>query len=278
MLWSTGRWGIGTWAGAGGALTVVNAVAIGTTIVRVTLSVQPQASLRSLQGDALNPWTWAVRRLDDYRQFTIGEIEQHSDLEFDIHTFEEFGDFLTPHSVGSLSLKALNGAVISPPRSVTFAGVLAVVTSTPAQSLATMQRGVRDIANPQSATASATSLLGGVRQISGGDYVNQHGDDLLNKMVLRRLITQPNGFFHLIDWGIGVPEKQTLRPQDIPTLQKSMAQKFMSEQGVIGAKVTITIQAAQGIVFYTIALKSQATGQWSNFNLKQLPNGSIVQL
>lgn len=271
--WGTGKWGTGRWAGVGVPLSVLNAVAIGTTIVRVTLSTEPLNGLRSVYGDALNPWIWSVRRLDTYEQFTIGEIARVSRGVYDIHTFEPFADFLTDHSVATVDLLSLNDDVVVAPKSALFRGVLADILSTPEAALATRRRGLRDIANPP--TAQPDGSLGGTRVIAGGDYIPEQGAALLFKMVMRRLSTLFGGFFHLPTFGAGVAEKEPVRIADMPQMQKQIEQQLLEEQDVTAVKAKLTL-TSDGVLTIRINVKSPLTGAgWTPYTIKRLPDGTL---
>lgn len=273
--WGSGKWaGAGRWAGAGVPLSIVGAVAVGTTIVRVTFTAEPLNGLPANYGDALNPWMWSVRRLDTYEQFSIGQIERRTATEFDIHVFEPFADFLTDHSVATVDLQALNGSIIVAPKRAVFRGVLAAVLATPEAALATRRHGLRDIANPPS--PSADGGLGGSRIIAGGDYVSDQGSALLFKMIMRRLSTILGGFFHLQDFGLPVREKEPVRAADLPLIQKQIEQQLLQEQDVTAVKAKLTLQAAAGILVIVVNVKSPLTGVgWVPYTIKRLPDGTL---
>ena len=251
--WGLGPWGLGTFGGLPGLLNVVSALAITTRTVRVTLSETPIAVSATTPGDALDPNTWSVTRLDTGFVFTIASVDQVDATTFDIFLVQALGPANVQHQVGSTTLQKPTGALISSPYYAFFSGLVA---SRQAGTVATQ----RDLANPP-APSGLNSVGGTLVMDASGDYKLVSGAALLKKLILRRLTTRPGEFAHLPNYGLGFAIKEPLRAVDLITLRGDVEAQVLLEPDVAAANVLLSFDNAQGIVICRIRATMRSTGE-----------------
>lgn len=251
-------------AQTGYALSIAGAFAIATNRVRVTLSAPPLAQSPIVAGDALNPASWTLQRVDTGALLEVMAAEMASPFEIDLILFGRLANALVIHQVASSSLMDAFGNAISPPTSATFYGVIADSDFTQEAQAAARRFAIVDLANPPVPLPS-TGLGGGVRIITAsGDYKNETGTSLLKKLILRRLSTNPGEFFHLPDYGVGIRPKSTLRAGDLFDLKQRIISQVLLEPEVQAVDVSLTLDD-NGVL--TIILEgTTVTGQ--NFDVQ----------
>ena len=252
--WGTGPWGLGTFGGLPGPLSVVSALAITTRTVRVTLTSTPLAASATVPGDALNPATWTVTRLDTGFMFTVASVDQVDAITFDIFLVQALGPASTQHQVSSTTLKKPTGALISSPYSALFNGLVA---SQPTSVAIVRQR---DLANPP-APPGLNSIGGTLVMDASGDYKLVSGAALLKKLILRRLTTRPGEFAHLPNYGLGFAVKEPLRDSDLIALRGDVEAQVLLEPDVATANVLLSFNNAEGIVVCRIRATMRSTGE-----------------
>lgn len=147
--------------------------------------------------------------------------------------------------------------------SATFYGVLSVNEVDQEAQAASRNFAISDLANPPA--AQLNGLGGGTRVVtSAGDFASQTGNDLLKKLVLRRLSTPPGGFFHLPGYGLGLAVKEPLQDADMFALKKRVTDQVQLEPEVQSAIVSLTIDM-NNILTIQIAVTT-TTGQ--NFSIE----------
>lgn len=215
------------------------AFALAVNKVRVTFSTAPLASARTVPGSALNPASWGagVQRLDTGAYLPIAEIVAVDALTFDLTLGANLGAANVQHRVTATSVVNADGTPVSPD-SADFAGLFATAgaTSDPPPS---------DFRN----WSAPRNPAGGTLQIgTDGDYRMEGGVEYERKMIIRRLTTDPGGFFYLPDYGAGIAAKRNYSTASLPRLQRELQRQVMLEPTVASAQVTVTLQPAQGIL------------------------------
>jgi len=233
MSWGLGEWGL-TPYGADPTLTVQSAVATTTHSVTVTLSRPPRARSVLSAGDALNPSSWTVERVDGSRTFTPIGVLKITDRRFQIFLREPLSSRNYQHRVQSLVLlSAATGVVISAPRYADFPGVLPTTA-------VNEPRGAWDF--------EQTNVLSGALNTStAGTYTRIFTEDVLRKLIYRRLTTLPGAYYHLNadEFGQGLKVKEGLRASSLPALKVNIEQEVLKEPGVLAATATLGLSAGQ---------------------------------
>jgi hypothetical protein len=231
-------------------VSLASAFAKDTHRVRVVTSGTPQAISRMLAGDALNPGTWLVSRLDTLALFTVLTVTKVSSTTYDVTLLEGLAPQLVSHRVSSTTLLSSTGVVIVPPTSADFAGLAesAPISSRPAG-------GSVDILN---APVPTSDRIGGAFRIVSGDYATQSGVDLYRKLVVRRLTTKPGAFFHLPDYGLGLSLKEPVPMGSAPRLKAEIERQVRLEPETLEVSATVIVAPA-GIE--TVNLRCKVKGQ-----------------
>lgn len=241
----------------GTPLAVVSAIAVATNRVRVILATAPLAQSVTTPGDALNPSSWQISRVDTGGGFTTMSVAQIDKVTFDVTIYERFASYLVQHQVAAYALLDPFGRYISGATTATFQGVVANVSATMGARTAAGGYVLTDIANPPT-PARGNNTGGGVRVISaGGDFSSESGNALLKKLIIRRLTTAPGGFFHLPTYGVGLGVKEKIRAVDIVALRKRIQDQVSLEPEVQSVKASVMIDDANNIV--TIVLTVTTT-------------------
>jgi hypothetical protein len=267
------RYGLDPYGAEPSGLAISNAFASGIRVVRVTLSREPLHVSNTGTGDALNPKTWTVQRLDNMKFSTVIQVtESDPPLTFDIAVLEKFADQTITYQLKTTSLVSTEGEPITFAGSTfNFVGVKAFEDQTD-RIVANRRAAIRDLANPPAPNATE---LGGTLQIVGGDYAMVEGADLLKKLILRRLVTRPGEFSHLPDYGVGLAVKEPMPTSSVSRLQKTIKEQVLKEPEVDAAEVTVTVDAFNHIVLVTIRARLKKTGQEINMPFRVNPDAVV---
>lgn len=246
--WGVSEWGLSEWGVSGGTdLFLEGAAAISERQVLVALSIPPLATSPIGVGDALNPATWSIERLDTQFFFTILAVEQTSATLYTLYTLEKFGNVLIDHRVATTSLLDTSMVPLTSPKNALFAGCKAAQTkATPAAQ--------GDLASVQLA---ASSLEGVLQVLPGGDYLLQSGSSLLRKLIYRRLTTTRGAFFHLPEYGSGLKVKEPVNPANLPAMQADVERAISLEPEIERASVRITLSPGILTVVVTAKLRKE---------------------
>lgn len=260
-------------AGSAGVGTSLQAaVALSTRMVKVTLSSEPLHSSNFTAGDALNPQTWTVQRGDTLAFLHVVSVTPMSPLVYGVLTLEEFGDVTVLHTISSASLLSVGGVLLSPPKSASFYGLLDENEATQAARLAKQRVTSRDLSNAQ-VPSSMPSFSGGTLIINAtGDYDNVSGKALVQKLVLRRLISRPGDFFHLPKYGIGLRDKEPIPAGNLGKLRAEIQRQILLEPEVADATVSLEL-ASTGILTIKPRIRLRPTGEVVSFSLPLGPTG-----
>ena len=91
---------------------------------------------------------------------------------------------------------------------------------------------------------ASTEIVGGsLKTNEAGGYVRVYGDDLIRKMVIRRLVTMPGAYFHIApsDFGQDLKIKEPLRVSSLSTMKVQIEEEIRKEPGVIGAVANLSL-------------------------------------
>jgi len=137
-----GPWGLGGWGGGGGAaLYVAGAYAVSNRTIRVILSTAPLAASPYGVGDALNPETWVVTRLDTDAVLTVLQTASDGGTAWDLTFLLPLPQFAIVVKVDAGALLDAGGGAILPPSVAECPGAAYDQVSTPAAALASRGLG-----------------------------------------------------------------------------------------------------------------------------------------
>lgn len=248
----TSTFGLGPYGLAGSAvLSVDSAYVTSERSVVVVLTKTPLQNSTIGVGDALNPASWSIVRTDDSTVFHILASRLYTGTtEFELYTLEKFYDYSVTHTVAALGLVEPSGASIVVPTSTTFPGCK--VPKSP-----TTPRGIVDLANPPFADQT---VAGNYQVDSTGDYVNHSGEEFLRKIIIRRLSTDPGGFFYLDQYGLGLQLKEPIPITDLGKLKAQIELQVGKEPefSAVSARVGLT---ASGILSILVRVLLSRTNQ-----------------
>jgi hypothetical protein len=208
--------------------------------VRVRLTSPPRMKTKSVPGDALNPKSWSVTRLDTLESLFVLQVEPVNSTTFDLYTMKKFGDYPIEHEVRAELLFSMGGSEVVAPVSAMFWGVTWIFPTTPdipfTSDLKYVQPGVFDVD-------------------SGGDYSNISELEVLKKVLLRKLTTVPASFFHLPNFGIGLRAKEPFSTTDLLKLKKQIELAALEEPEVLQAVVMMSF-SADGILIIKLQVRT----------------------
>lgn len=234
MGYGDSPYGTGPWGGALSVTTIsVSAAwAITTHSVRVVLTSEPLHSDPFASGDAENPLTWTIVDLTTGRALTVVVASMHDDTSVDLTTIEPLGDHLETHVVTAVGLFSVDGFLVTSPADAQFLGV--VQTIDPSDSRADFRD--RDLANPPFQIARSTGYAGTLLIGDDGDFDTDSGEQLIRKLVLRRMGTLRGAFRHLPDYGFGLREKEPITGSgDLVSLLRDAEEQIGQEPDVARA-------------------------------------------
>lgn len=226
-------YGLGTWGldyfGTDPSLYLQNAVAVTTHSVLVTTSTPVRATSPLSPGDALNPRSWTVTRVTGGLNYTVVGVLPVTERRFQLFLRTALASSNYLHRVTSTVLQSSTGLLISAPYYAEFRGVA------PAEAIVDRYRPF-DLAS--------TEIVGGsLKTNEAGGYVRVYGDDLIRKMVIRRLVTMPGAYFHIApsDFGQDLKIKEPLRVSSLSTMKVQIEEEIRKEPGVIGAVANLSL-------------------------------------
>jgi len=228
---------------AGLGTSLQKALALSTNTIRVWLTAEPKHSSKDTVGDALNPSTWAVQRLDTTAFFHVVGVVAYTPLVYDVVVFEALGAVDVTHRVSSSTLEDVGGGLLRTPRHADFVGAASSAQSTSANRAATRRVASRDLYN-YPADQGEAGVVGGTLQVTAsGDYAEMMGADLLRKLIIRRLISIPGDFFHLPEYGVGLRGKEPTSLGNLPKLKAEIERQVLLEPEVESAHAVLTQDA-----------------------------------
>lgn len=241
--WGKDSWGVDPWGSAVplAPLVIDGAVAISTKELQVSLNRRAQTIAPTVTGDALNPATWTIQRIDTGFFFSVLAVTQVGEFEFVLSVLQDFGSASVTHRVLSTTLLDSDGGPISQPplNRADFLGLLSVERKDVLASARQQSNAVRDVQNPPQ---PVDNIAGGTLVIgSSGDYALESGPALLKKLIIRRLITAPGGFVHLPDYGVGLQVKEVLPAANLIQLRAKILRQIRREPEVEEVDVRLNL-------------------------------------
>lgn len=232
-------YGLGPY-GIPGPLRVAGAYAVTTRSVRVFLTREPRNLSATTEGDALNPSTWLISRQDTLDAFTSIAVDRVTAVAFDVTVLELLADRFVTHRVETSTLLDVGGALISPPRSFDFPGVVLArdVARDPAQT-----RDLTNLPSSSEGTVSGSLLIG-----AAGDYETESGMQLLRKLITRRLTTPRGGFFHLPAYGTGIPLKQPVMLTGLVEIKAEIERQVLREPEIESVEAEVEFDNTTGVL------------------------------
>lgn len=230
MSYGTELWGLDLY-GSTFTFEARSAVAASTHSVYVTFSMPVRAVSPLSVGDALRNSTWAITGVGFTDTKSIVAVRIIGDRRVELVCSTPFKSSNYVYKVSFTELMNSSRVYISPPYDLEFRGVV--------QEDHRQNEPLRhfDLKND-------AGLLGGSMNVTaGGTYERVYGEDLIRKMVYRRLTTMPGSFFHLNkdDFGIGLKSKELLRISAIPTLKRRIEDEINKEPNVLSSTATIEL-------------------------------------
>lgn len=277
--WGKDQWGLESWGSAASLdpLAIESAVAINTKTVQVTLNREAQVIASTVAGDALNPATWVIQRLDTGFFFSVLSIVQISPLVFNVSVLQDFGPSSVTHRILSTTLLASEGSPIAGPplNQADFAGLLSVAAKDERARANQRINAVQDVANPPFPTVGDNTTIGGTLQIdSSGDYRLESGAPLLRKLIIRRLTTPVGGFYHLPDYGVDLGVKKLLPAANLIKLRADINRQVQREPEVETSDVQLELGSDNDLTVRVKALLS--FGEPLDFSFTATSEGVVL--
>ena len=266
-------YGLGAYGSVGTSIFLAGAWAISTHGVRVITSSIPKALSAFAVGDALNPATWTVARLDSGDFFTVLGVSRVDQQTFDLALLEPLGNHFVTHQVGSTTLLAAAGFLITHPRAVDFMGVVESLDPTQAVELERLHD--RDLKNPpiqlELGGFAGTLVIG-----SDGDYETEDGIPLLEKLIVRRLTTPKGAFRHLPNYGLGLAIKEPIPGGDLPRFKAEIERTVAEEPDVETVRCALLLDRSNTLL---VQLRVRARNTGATFDVRlRSSDGRLVEV
>jgi hypothetical protein len=247
--WGGIPWGAGPW-GAGDLLTVTDAEAVAENAVRVTFNVPVLLDNIGAFDDGRVAENYVVAPLTfGARSVAVAAIElDGAELDSVILRLDRnMSGAPAVYDARVARVRGAAGEVLDP--GAAFAPFLGLARFRPPVQPDTSATRYRDFANPQSLRdyPGVTDDRLGQYQVDGtGDIVLDSGVTNIRKRVLRRLLTSPGGFYHLPDYGVGLPGrvKRLMTDVELAALQRDAQRQIAGEPGVEAAEVRVARSGA----------------------------------
>jgi hypothetical protein len=210
-----------------------------------------------LIGDALNPSTWPLARMDSGQLIPVAAVTQLSPTSVVLRTLLPLPPFTAQAALNADGLLDSLGNLFASPRLFVFAGLTEAAISTPALEAASRTISQKDLQNIPAPDVDGG--ISGTLAVMGGDYVNQSGVDLLRKLIIRRIITTPGDFFHIPNYGVGLRVKEPIPTGDLIKLKTLVATQIRLEPEV--DDVVVGVAQNQNQLTVTASVRVKATGQ-----------------
>jgi hypothetical protein len=263
MPWGTGPWGTGSWGSGGDPAALVTAYAISMNEVLVTASAPLLQRSIVLAGDSSNPSTWYIIRNDTSELLQIVAATPQSPTQVVLRTLFPIPGFNVEMTVAAPNGLDSLGGPIAAPRMLSFFGLTEEAYSTPEKTATALTQSAVDLLNRQ--TQGPDGSLTGTLVIKSGDYANQSGNDLLRKLITRRLIATPGDFFHLPTYGVGLKVKQPLPGGDLIKLKAQIQKQIALEPEV--DNVSVSLLQSANVLTVQVSVTVKATGERLDANV-----------
>jgi hypothetical protein len=166
------------------------------------------------------------------------------------HTLEPFGAYPNVHRLTFETVRDAGGTRLASPRRVDFRG------------LGLAPFGVRgtphDLRNRP--VVASEDLHGGLVVSSAHDYEGETGAAVLQKIILRRLVSDPDSYFHLADAGFGEGLRLKEPPRSLTAMKAGLERQMRRDPAVRSARVRLALDPT-GVLTIQIAVEPhQGTG------------------
>ena len=294
MVYGYGMGGYGgiPWGFGGGPsyLSLMAANAVSENTVRVVLSEEPYSDGIGTPWDALDDRRWTVTEVVGttgidgkavravrvvQAQLVVGSTES-----IDVIVDRPFSPWPCQYVVVANGIKGKTSGLLLDPAAVgcTFDGLLRTVENAVKDSAI---RG-RDIASPQTPSATldplpnpATAVLGGFNTNDAGDYAMDEGLTGYKKRIFRRIYCRKRKFvFMPPDWGLGIQDelKKLNTPARREAMRADMQAQVMQEPETADCSVTAwTSPTVPGLVWYRLKAKTK-DGRTLDINMPFRPD------
>jgi hypothetical protein len=250
-----GLWGT-VWGGTAGAgFSVLAALASANNAVQVLFTEPPLFGSPLRLGDGADLRLFSVKRTDTNADVPLLAVravpgDDHA-LELVIPTRWE-SPLVTYEVTVSPVLQAVGGDPLVNPETADFAGLPAARAGKQAESML-------DLWNPQ--TLAGDEVLGALVVGTSGDYQLESGDDLLRKLITRRITTALDEFYHLSGkgYGLGIQAKKFYTSSDVVLLRTEVQKQVLLELEVSAARCSVEL-AASGVMTVRVAATVRRTG------------------
>lgn len=252
-LYGTG-WG-GCDAAAVTAFTVASARATSSKTYVVTFTQNPLILSAAGANDASNLANVELVRLDTLEVITLlagGPIAGSPQLV----EYVLLGEFMSPlivYETRHTNLISTVDGVLEDPKEAQFDGMPNVTL--PREQL----RPLLDYFNPQ---AEGDFINGGLVVGTNSDYQFESGVTLMRKLIIRRITTAQDAFFHLSDreYGLGVQSKRTYTESDLIFFKRQLEREVQKEPEIRQSSVTLVLKASHELII-TVRAQLQTTNQ-----------------
>jgi len=242
-------WGGGPW-GAGDLLTVTDAEAVAENAARVTFNVAVLLQNAGAFDDGRVAENYTIAPLTfSARAVTVAEVELDGTATASVilRLDRNMSGAPAVYDARVARVRGAAGEVLDP--AAAFSPFLGLARFRRPVQPDTSATRYRDFANPQSLRdyPGVTDERLGQYQVDGaGDIVLDSGVTNIRKRVLRRLLTSPGGFYHLPDYGVGLPgrAKRTMTDVELAALQRDAQRQIAGEPGVEAAEVRVARNGA----------------------------------
>lgn len=268
--WGSGSYGGSPWGGAAAAATGMSisyAFASATHRATVVLTSEPSHLSPAALGDALNPASWAVTRTDTGAAYTVVAVAELGSLTYELSLLEPLAGLAVTHRVNGAALVDVSGNAIVAPTLAEFSGIRALAGG----DAPTKQDAVVDLRYYH---VSRNPIGGALNIGSDGDYQVMGGEELVRKLIIRRILTQPGEFFHLPNYGFPYAPKGIVRATELLGIRKAIRDAVAEEPEVRDAGVALTLDGAAGILYVKVQAQLQQAGETLEINT-ELPIGAV---
>jgi len=278
--WGLDGWGLEPWGGVvpQPPLAIERAVAISTKEVEVDLNRDPQAIAPTIEGDGLNPATWTIQRLDTAFLFSVVAARQEGPQKLIVSVLQDLGSEKVTHRISTTTLLDSDGNPITAPilNSADFPGLLSTETRDRGTRARQRTNAIRDVANRPAPSSELDEQFGGTLVVnSAGDYELESGQQLIKKLIVRRLITKRGDFFHLPDYGVGLNVKEPLPAVSLVKLRADIIAQVLREPEVEEADATL-IQGAGNDLSISVRARLRASNASVSIGIESTPSGLIL--
>ena len=241
--------------GTGSALEIAFARAERVNAAFVTFTSPPAMSDPATYWDALNPANWT---LTAYNPLTatvrLAQYIERVDAFTARVLFDGPLDSLAFYQIEAANLQSLYGvSMLDACAQFVFRALQIarpILTPDAGLSLGT------DVANPWGPSDDPNSKLGTYQITNQGDLELDSGRIYLRKRVIRRVTTGLSGFFHLPDYGTGMPIKGLITPSQLRSVQARANTQIRQEPGVLACSVIAQqLESDPFVVVLTIRIR-----------------------